>query len=159
MTKTGWQTCSDPQAMLAFLGSAATERKRDLLRRTWHLQIVDYAGPFGAPAEIDDEYQQQTQDWIRECHSDECNRIRCMFNPFSSAGVDYAGDSTIVRPLAEAAYENLNFATGELEWDRLAVLSDALEEFDFHPDLSSHLRDSASHWRGCWAVDLILGLS
>lgn len=74
--------------------------------------------------------------------------------------------------LARAAYDERN-EDGTLDADRLAVLSDALEEAgcrDYR--ILEHLRDAGGweyrghgnmerndvvHFRGCWAVDLLLG--
>ena len=42
---------------------------------------------------------------------------------------------------------------------RLAVLADALEEAGSPDELVAHLRGPGPHVRGCWCVDLILGLS
>jgi hypothetical protein len=40
---------------------------------------------------------------------------------------------------------------------RLAVLADALEEAGCDDaGLPGHLRSAGPHWRGCWALDLIL---
>lgn len=42
---------------------------------------------------------------------------------------------------------------------RLAILSDALEEAGCADEvILSHLRSPGPHWRGCWAVDLIMGV-
>jgi hypothetical protein len=61
--------------------------------------------------------------------------------------------------LAEAAYqERRPDATGStLDPDRLAVLSDALEEAGCDEQaILSHLREAGPHVRGCWALDLLL---
>jgi len=47
---------------------------------------------------------------------------------------------------------------GALDPVRLMVLADALEEAGCaDPELLGHLRSRGPHFRGCWAVDLILG--
>ena len=47
---------------------------------------------------------------------------------------------------------------GTLDPARLAVLSDALEEAGCDDvSILDHLRSTSPHYRGCWAVDLILG--
>jgi hypothetical protein len=61
--------------------------------------------------------------------------------------------------LARAAYDNRTLPSGELDPQRLAVLADALEEAGAEGDLLEHLRGPRPHVRGCWAVDLCLGLS
>jgi hypothetical protein len=65
----------------------------------------------------------------------------------------------IVKNLAEAAYENRSLPDGTLDRDRLAVLADALEEAGCtDADLLDHLREPGPHVRGCWVLDLILGM-
>jgi hypothetical protein len=54
--------------------------------------------------------------------------------------------------LARAAYDERSF-------DRLPILADALEDGGCDSaDLLGHLRGGGEHWRGCWALDLVLGL-
>jgi hypothetical protein len=43
-------------------------------------------------------------------------------------------------------------------WERLAVLSDALEEAGAAAEILDHLRSPGPHTRGCWALDQCLGL-
>ena len=58
-------------------------------------------------------------------------------------------DATPVK-LARGAYEDRAF-------DRLPVLSDALEEAGCtDANILSHLRSPGPHVRGCWALDLVL---
>jgi hypothetical protein len=58
-----------------------------------------------------------------------------------------------VTGLARAIYE-------ESAFDQLPVLADMLEDAGCtNPDILDHLRGPAAHARGCWAVDLVLGLS
>jgi hypothetical protein len=65
---------------------------------------------------------------------------------------------TVVR-LATAVYEERALPLGELDRARLAVLADALEDAGCEdPDILGHLRGPGPHVRGCWAVDLILGM-
>lgn len=72
-------------------------------------------------------------------------------------GQDWWVTSQVVA-LAQAAYdERMN--DGTLDNERLAVLSDALEEAGCTRDeILSHLRSSGPHVRGCWVVDTLLGL-
>jgi hypothetical protein len=60
--------------------------------------------------------------------------------------------------LAQAAYEERRLPEGTLEPARLAVLADALEEAGADAALLEHLRGPGPHVRGCWALDLCLGL-
>lgn len=63
----------------------------------------------------------------------------------------------IVRNLAEAAYSERLDHDGTLDPDRLTVLADALEESGcLDADILDHLRGPGPHYRGCWALDLIL---
>jgi hypothetical protein len=58
--------------------------------------------------------------------------------------------------IARAAYDERK-PDGTLDPARLAVLSDCLEEFGTgSEELLAHLRSKGAHFRGCWAVDLIL---
>ena len=54
-------------------------------------------------------------------------------------------------------------ATGiyaERAFDRLPILADALEEAGCdHADILAHCRGNGPHVRGCWVVDLLLGMS
>ena len=59
--------------------------------------------------------------------------------------------------LAQAAYDNRNLPAGTLEYARLLVLADALEEAGCdNADILNHLREPGEHVRGCWCVDLLL---
>jgi hypothetical protein len=65
-----------------------------------------------------------------------------------------------VRRLAEAAYAERRLPSGHLDSTRLAVLADALEEVGVtDAELLGHLRSGGLHYRGCWALDSLLGKS
>jgi hypothetical protein len=66
-------------------------------------------------------------------------------------------DGTVQR-LAAAIYEERSLPKGTLDNGRLAILADALEEADCdNEEVLSHLRQQgASHYRGCWVIDLLL---
>jgi hypothetical protein len=69
------------------------------------------------------------------------------------------GEGTVAR-LARAAYEERLLPGGGLCPDRLAVLADALEDAGCGDGaLLGHLRGPGPHVRGCWPVDLCLGLA
>jgi hypothetical protein len=95
---------------------------------------------------------------------EECDLLRDLLgNPFRPAAVDPAwltwGDGLVAR-LAHAAYEERLLPAGLLDNDRLAVLADALEEAGCgEPQLLGHLRGGGTHYRGCFAVDALLGRS
>jgi hypothetical protein len=93
------------------------------------------------------------------------SRILCAYvrdvvgNPFRPAAFNRSNASSIILSLARAAYDERQLPSGELDLDRLAVLSDALEEAGAPAEMLEHLRSPGPHVRGCWAVDLCLGLS
>jgi hypothetical protein len=83
-------------------------------------------------------------------------------NPFRAAPAIettwLAWNDGIVKKLAEATYEHRSLPEGTLDWDRLAVLADALEEAGCtDANLLGHLRGPGQHVRGCFAVDALLG--
>jgi hypothetical protein len=76
-------------------------------------------------------------------------------NPFRPA--EYACQSPTVRAIAQAVYE-------QKRWEELPVLADCMEDdgggFGAGKEgVLSHLRSPGPHFRGCWALDLVLGLS
>jgi hypothetical protein len=87
--------------------------------------------------------------------------LREVFGPRSPEGAAF--DSRLRTPtvvsLARAAYDERQLPSGELAPHRLSVLADALEEAGAHGELVAHLRSPGPHVRGCWALDLALGLS
>jgi hypothetical protein len=65
-----------------------------------------------------------------------------------------------VRQLAEAAYQERQLPSGELDRTRLAVIADALEESGCaEPSLLTHLRSPGPHVRGCFVIDALTGRS
>jgi hypothetical protein len=80
-------------------------------------------------------------------------------NPFRPVTIGPAWFAPAVVSLAHAAYEERNLPSGELDPHRLIVLADALEEAGAPAELVAHLRSSGPHVRGCFAVDLVLGLT
>ena len=87
--------------------------------------------------------------------------LRCIFgNPPRPTCPNPNGRLLTTISLAQAAYDNRDLPSGDLDPARLAVLSDALEEAGCtDADLLSHLRSPGPHVRGCWALDLISGKS
>jgi hypothetical protein len=60
--------------------------------------------------------------------------------------------TSTARELAQATYDDQDF-------DRLPILADALEEAGCdNREIMGHLRGLQPHVRGCWALDLLLGL-
>jgi hypothetical protein len=78
-------------------------------------------------------------------------------NPFCPVSLDPSWLTPDAVALARAAYENRSLPSGALDNDRLAVLSDALEEAGCTAAaLLDHLRGPGTHHRGCWLVDALL---
>jgi hypothetical protein len=75
-------------------------------------------------------------------------------NPFRPVAFDPSWRSESAVALARTAYDTRNFTL-------LPILADALEEAGCdHPDILAHCRQpDATHVRGCWVVDLVLGKS
>jgi hypothetical protein len=88
-----------------------------------------------------------------------CLVLRDLVNPFLPIAPDAAHLSPTALSLARAAYDERHLPSGELDPVRLAVLADALEEAGAPGELVAHLRGPGPHTRGCWGVDLALGLS
>jgi hypothetical protein len=58
----------------------------------------------------------------------------------------------LVRNMAGRIYD-------ERDWEALPILADALEDAGaYDAALLDHLRSGGIHVRGCWSLDLILGL-
>jgi hypothetical protein len=86
--------------------------------------------------------------------------LRDLVGPLArTSGLDPRCLTPEVVDLARAAYACRHWPTGRLEPARLAVLADALEEAGVVGEVLAHLRGAAPHYRGCFAVDLCLGLS
>jgi hypothetical protein len=80
-------------------------------------------------------------------------------NPFRTITISPAWLTPNVTTLAQAAYDE-RLATGLLDPDRLAVLGDALEDTGCtDAELLAHFHGPSPHFRGCWALDLLLGRS
>jgi hypothetical protein len=80
-------------------------------------------------------------------------RLREIFgNPFRPVAFDPAWRTTDVLLLARGIYE-------ERAFERMPILADSLQEAGCgSADILNHLRDAnATHVRGCWALDLVLG--
>jgi hypothetical protein len=69
-------------------------------------------------------------------------------------------DATVQR-LAQTAYDDRVLPSGHLDPTRLAVLADALLDAGYPADaeILQHLRGEGPHWRGCWALDAVMGKS
>jgi hypothetical protein len=80
--------------------------------------------------------------------------IHCIFgSPFRQAVFDQAWRSLTVVAIAHAIYDDRR------NWDT-PVLADALQEAGCSgAELLAHLRSPRPHYRGCWALDSVLGKS
>jgi hypothetical protein len=79
--------------------------------------------------------------------------IRDIFgNPFRPVAFDPAWLTSDATLLAQGIYD-------ERAFDRMPILADALQDAGCtNEDILNHCRDaSATHVRGCWVVDLVLG--
>jgi hypothetical protein len=84
--------------------------------------------------------------------------LRDLFSPFRPVAVSSTWRTPQLLALAQAAYEQRELPSGQLDASRLAVLADALEEAGCdQANLLAHLRGPGPHVRGCWVVDLLLG--
>lgn len=85
--------------------------------------------------------------------------FRCVFgNPFRTAILASEWLTPTVVSLGLAAYEERELPSGAIDPQRLAVLSDALEEAGCTDGVVlEHLRSPGPHVRGCWALDQIVG--
>jgi hypothetical protein len=78
-------------------------------------------------------------------------------NRFRPLTIEQSRLTPDIKALVPACYENRSLPSGELERARLTILADALEEAGgFPPELIDHLRSTAPHVRGCWAIDCLL---
>ena len=83
----------------------------------------------------------------------QCELLRCVLgNPFRPAApVDPAWLTSTVTALARQMYESRDFAL-------MPILADAIQDAGCEQDdVLDHCRADASHARGCWVVDLVLG--
>jgi hypothetical protein len=81
-------------------------------------------------------------------------------NPFYKLSLDLDPRTPTVLTLAQAAYEQRTLPAGTLDPDRLGVLADALEDAGCtEAAILEHLRGPGPHYRGCWALDLVLNRS
>ena len=82
-------------------------------------------------------------------------------NPFRPVAINPAWltwRNATVPKIAQAAYDERELPSGELDRVRLAVLADAREEAGCtNADIVAHLRSPGPHVRGCWVVDLLQG--
>jgi hypothetical protein len=114
-----------------------------------HLSRELLLGPGGNCPARRAEFDREQSDLYREIRG----------TPFRPVTIEAALLTTTVLSLARAAYSERQLPSGELDPIRLTVLADALEEAGAPGELLEHLRSSGPHFRGCWALDVVLGLS
>jgi hypothetical protein len=67
---------------------------------------------------------------------------------------------SLVSDLARSAYQDRDLPSGQLCPSHIAVLADALEEAGCtDARMLAHCRADVPHVRGCWVVDMLLGLA
>jgi hypothetical protein len=72
--------------------------------------------------------------------------------------VDGVLRTSCILALANGAYCDRNDEDGKIQSNRLRILADALEESGCSQEsVLLHLRNNQDHWRGCWALDVVLG--
>jgi hypothetical protein len=111
------------------------------------------AGCAAGDAVPDEEYDRAYYAAERQEASEQARLVREVFgNPFRLVAFNPAWRTTDVTLLAKGIYD-------EKAFDRMPILADALQEAGCdNEDILNHLRDSnATHVRGCWALDLVLG--
>ncbi|MDB5308713.1 MAG: hypothetical protein JWO38_2915 [Gemmataceae bacterium] len=97
-------------------------------------------------------------EWVRRAAFAEsqalCGLCRCLFgNPFRPVTGQAAWRTSTVGALAQGIYADRAF-------DRLPILADALQDAGCdNLDVLAHCRADGPHTRGCWVVDMVLGLS
>jgi hypothetical protein len=79
-------------------------------------------------------------------------------DPLRPVPVEPAWRTPTVTALAQAAYDERLLPSGLLDTTRLAVLADSLIDAGCtDAELLGHIRGGGPHWRGCFAVDVLLG--
>ncbi len=122
--------------------SAASSALTALLDPTWRVERFRFS--------------KKLTDGQRRGIFDVSARLRDHFGPlpFRPVSLEHAvlgRDDGTVAKLARVIYDGL-------EWDRLPILGDALEDAGCdNEEVLSHCRGPETHSRGCWCVDLILG--
>ena len=76
-------------------------------------------------------------------------------NPFRNIEFRSEWRTPDARACALAAYDDQR-KDGTLDPARLAITADALEEAGADSLILNHLREPVRHYRGCWALDLIM---
>jgi len=126
-------------------------------------EAVCYAIESRGDIEADERPEAELWPLYDEAEAEVCRLIREVYgNPFVPCLVTDAvrrWESGTVERLAKSAYDE-RLPDGTLDLARLAVLADALQDAGCgEGSLVDHLRAPGPHYRGCWAVDAVLGWS
>jgi hypothetical protein len=185
MTEAEWLASDDPYAMwdwLSLSGAASINKARSLFavlcerirraeagRQLWRGRptSVDFEDEddFGPPVAVDTQAERILLDAahaaLRERWGTRAERVEILREIFGNPnrpGINTAWLTPQVVTLARAADRAKSSPPEEIDPLCLAVLSDALEEAGCtDADILAHLRSPGPHFRGCWALDLILG--
>ena len=149
----------------SFMGvddNAGEERYRYLLTRTTRQELAAQAvGTLDARDAYSAAYMHNNAALALEGENIEvetarqCQFVRDIFgNPFRPVAFDAAWRTSTATALARQMYESRDFGA-------MPILADALQDAGCtSDDVLSHCRDPlATHVRGCWVVDLVLGKS
>jgi hypothetical protein len=100
-------------------------------------------------------------DVLRE-RGEQAGLLRDIFNPFRrSPPIDPSllkRNGGAISSAALAAYDDRELPSGNLKTDRLRAVVDALSAAGCtDTEVLSHLKSEGPHYRGCWALDAVLG--
>jgi hypothetical protein len=158
MTEAQWLACTDPKRMLDFVRGKASERKPRLFARACRSSLWDFLSQKDTGRKVAEEQEPFTDaivarsglpGWLRAAI------VRDIFgNPFRPVVIERSwltGNAGAAADLAQVLYD-------ECAFDRLPILSDALEEAGCtDAAILSHLRGPGPHVPGCWPLDLLTG--
>ena len=130
----------------------AAQQTREFLR----LQAVREAAYEAVPGE--NEARRNAEASAAECHG-QCELLREIFgNPFRPVTVDPSWLSISAGAGAAILQAIDQPVDVPLRFEELPYLGDALLDAGCsNENLLSHLRSPQGHYRGCWAVDLLMG--
>ena len=125
--------------------------------------LPETAAEFVADCRVDWDNFQAEYPWVTSDGDRWLNRLEVAIGPTFGElpSVDRVQDGLgLVRPVL-AHDRRVEIARGIVDdraWDRLPILSDALQEAGCdREDILTHCLNNGPHSRGCWVVDLILG--
>jgi hypothetical protein len=127
---------------------AVLDSLRDWDRRSWNRVVREAITAVGICDELP-RHRSNLDERVAQC-----DLIRDIFgNSFRSAILDPAVQTSTVLALARQMYDTRDFSA-------MPILADALQDAGCdHDDILGHCRGSGPHVRGCWVVDLLLGMA